>query len=613
MSEFQTQASVSAWCFAPIALVKRAERRVQLIPQTRFCLPVSSHRVLTILIYTYLHHTMSLTKTISPASSVPNITELRRQLQYGNNHPTFSDDIKMFRKNYRTPSGLVGMDLYDWSSPQHQAALEEMTNAYLEQEGRGNLYWPDDRTSANLNILQYSRDHSKIKTLTKQLMFRLNQQQYRNHKYKGKERSGGDETHERDRSVTDPINVDGSDSKSNNPFGSHPGIWIKYDTVGKSSSSEKNRVSSTTAQANPASVGVSVNVSGTKDADEEDVYTVPLSPEPLTSTKQHRITTLQFPSQSAGSSDATASSNKRAAEPVDCNQTATSSKRTRPSSFKPNGDGSYSLPTYAAKKSAPGYMPRNSPRGRKARQKPDCATDEQIREAIGSPTESEIQVTTEQDEAQGQLSNASTDTHVENVSPNLGDQAGQPSTESGSKSTIEPENTTTSAATPLNTAINPLYSSVPPTPTSMEGSIQPATNEATPPKPTPAPKPTISFVYSVISSRVPILQTKLWQPKGKFQDKTLANVFHELELDENVHGLVFTLEGPGCRSEGGQIDRDDEVSFEGMKRMFNKQIRACVASHASNSKPLLFEFEIEPLKGEEPARGPEAEEEDFIW
>ncbi|KAF2496206.1 hypothetical protein BU16DRAFT_561040 [Lophium mytilinum] len=577
---------------------------------------------------------MSPTKTIGSASSVPNITELRRQLQYGNGHPTFSDDVKMFRKNYRSPSGLVGMDLYEWSSQQQQTALDEMTETYLEKEGRGNLYWPDDETSTNLNVLQYSRDRSKIKTLVKQLMFRLNQQQYRNHKYKGKERSGADETHERGRSATDPIHVDGSNTKPNNPFGSHPGVGIKYDTVGKSSSSEENRAIRATAHASSTSVGLHVNIANTKDADEDDVYTVPHSPKPLPSTvclqhtmclvaefdrsadiakKQRRITTLHFPSRGAETSDATMPSLKRAAEPIDHTQRATSSKKTKPTASKPKDDGLYFPPTYPARKSALGYMPRNSPRGRKVLQKPGRATDEQVREAIGSPTDTEIQVTCEQDEAQAQLSNTSTDTQGGNVLPELGDQAGHASTESGSKTVIDPEITTTPAATLSKTVGGVPQLSVIRTPASMEESMQLAANQTALPSPSPGLKSTVSFVYSVISSRVPIYQTKGWQPKGKFQDKTLAEVFLELLLDENVHGIVFTLEGPGCRREGDPIDRDDEMSFESLKRMFNKQIRACVASHAGNSKPMLFEVEIEPLKGEEVPKGVEADEADIEW
>jgi hypothetical protein len=48
-----------------------------------------------------------------------------------------------------------------------------------------------------------------------------------------------------------------------------------------------------------------------------------------------------------------------------------------------------------------------------------------------------------------------------------------------------------------------------------------------------------------------------------------------------------------------EIDRDDEANFEGMKKDFNKLIKACVASHGVSGKPLRFCFEIEPLKGEE--------------
>jgi len=106
---------------------------------------------------------MSSPKSKVVASSIPSITALRQQLEYGDPHlsrcSTFYDDVRAFRKKYRTHDGSSGVSLYNWKSPEHQAGLTEMTDAYLDKEGNGALYWPDDDTSPNRNNLLYSQDH----------------------------------------------------------------------------------------------------------------------------------------------------------------------------------------------------------------------------------------------------------------------------------------------------------------------------------------------------------------------------------------------------------------------------------------------------------------------
>jgi len=97
------------------------------------------------------------------ASSIPTITALREQLDYGDSHLSrcnaFYDDVRTFRKRYRTHDGSSGISLYNWKSPEHQAGLKEMTEAYLDKEGNGALYWPDGDTDPNRNKLRYSQDH----------------------------------------------------------------------------------------------------------------------------------------------------------------------------------------------------------------------------------------------------------------------------------------------------------------------------------------------------------------------------------------------------------------------------------------------------------------------
>lgn len=110
-----------------------------------------------------VHMATSQTSTAS-AHSLPRVTALRELLGYGDLNPRssiFSDDIRSFGRKFQTSDGLAGSDLLEWKSPRHQAALEEMTDAYLERDKNGYLFWPDDKESVNFNSLQYSRDHAQ--------------------------------------------------------------------------------------------------------------------------------------------------------------------------------------------------------------------------------------------------------------------------------------------------------------------------------------------------------------------------------------------------------------------------------------------------------------------
>ncbi|KAF2813323.1 uncharacterized protein BDZ99DRAFT_474002 [Mytilinidion resinicola] len=137
------------------------------------------------------------------------------------------------------------------------------------------------------------------------------------------------------------------------------------------------------------------------------------------------------------------------------------------------------------------------------------------------------------------------------------------------------------------------------------------THQATPTTPR-LPRPKLNYSYSIIFSRTPVLSTKNWYPQGSFQDKTLAQVFLDLELDVNVRGVVFTLEGPDLRYEGGLIDRGDETKFQVMKRNLTRWINICSDSHRGTSEPLDLFIDIEILRDEE--EGLHVDEEDAeIW
>ena len=108
---------------------------------------------------------MSRSASTSPkiaAARIPSITALRNELGYGDQKlprcAAFYDDTRAFRKKFRTSHGIAGVDLHDWKSPEGQTGLTQMTFAYLDKEGNGGLFWPDDEASPNYNRYQYTKD-----------------------------------------------------------------------------------------------------------------------------------------------------------------------------------------------------------------------------------------------------------------------------------------------------------------------------------------------------------------------------------------------------------------------------------------------------------------------
>ena len=88
-------------------------------------------------------------------------------------------------------------------------------------------------------------------------------------------------------------------------------------------------------------------------------------------------------------------------------------------------------------------------------------------------------------------------------------------------------------------------------------------------------KPSVTFIYRVIHSQnTSEKHVQTWQPRGRFQDKSLADLIEELPFDDStdVRGLVFTIDLPGMQAVE-RILRDNEDGFESMKRLINRSIR----------------------------------------
>jgi hypothetical protein len=85
----------------------------------------------------------------------------------------------------------------------------------------------------------------------------------------------------------------------------------------------------------------------------------------------------------------------------------------------------------------------------------------------------------------------------------------------------------------------------------------------------------------------------------------------ELHLKEDVKGLMFTVEGPGLKAVE-EIRRDDETGFDSLRRQIKKVIRGQLASRGVPGPPLVFEMEIEPMRGEAARGNEESDDEDFV-
>lgn len=83
-------------------------------------------------------------------------------------------------------------------------------------------------------------------------------------------------------------------------------------------------------------------------------------------------------------------------------------------------------------------------------------------------------------------------------------------------------------------------------------------------------KPSVTFIWRVVHSRMPKVVTERWQPQGRFRNKALRECLGELPSG-GVQGLIFTIEGPGI-SMVERIPHDDEDGFESMKRYINRVI-----------------------------------------
>ncbi|KAK2015519.1 hypothetical protein LZ32DRAFT_602165 [Colletotrichum eremochloae] len=576
-------------------------------------------------------------------TAVPTITALRQELNYGDAKSlqcqAFYDDLRAYRKKFVSSNGLEGSLLYDWKSRDHQSALAEMTRSFLNRDGNGQRYWPDDETSAHYNGLRYSSDQARIKRILKQLFFRLNLQQHRNAKYK---KNKGEEVNPKKRSgktPSDAIDLDQIAEGSSNVLGSDP------EDSPRSAKDPHITISSdgNTANVIDPSLSGSQNHPGSTQELRKDPYYTYETPEP-------RFEPLQGQPM-FGTMRVT---------PMGQTRRSFSRSEDEPRAKRAKIGGSSYMETLSVSTELNGnhaevVASRISPRRRRQqRQFPDMVS---IEEACRSPTSTTssavigdveasglsaeplvnepstafqppprpFQATTEHDLDEESLNNFISNV-VEEHNVELGayvPEGGlQPSgTNTAPLAEMLPDRTALaprSLASPTTgDAPSPRPSSAPAPPTAskdQEGIVDAAKKDKGVSMGPPARKPLVEFVYRVIT-RQPAYRGDPWVPTGNFRDKTISELETELPIRVGAADLValrFVLLHVGSETRAEQIvPRGHDEMFAAAKRYFDGVIRSCIARTPSGARTLI-EFEIEAMTDDKPVVD-DTFEEAFDW
>ncbi|KAF4784844.1 hypothetical protein HER10_EVM0013166 [Colletotrichum scovillei] len=601
-----------------------------------------------------------MANTISPAS-IPPITQLREQLDYGDPHlprcQAFYDSVRAFRKTYETSQGWEGNTIHEWRIREHRSALAEMARAFLELHGNGQLFWPDDNTKGKANKFKYSTDGARIRRIMQQLFWRLNLQQHRNEKYKkNKEKASSvDRMSGRGLSHEDPIDVDVFEDRPESPS-----------TSGKPSASSSNTFVNSTIHpqhTDPSVIDPNLGDAEQRLPDERavgsDPYRVPESPEIHVQNAPQDLYTFASISSAAPNDD------RQFAPYADMGPPP---KRPRLDKAKPSRIITIKAPKKPrAEKPAIGLRThRSSPRKRTIRQQPNSATPEQLLE-LDSPPSSEIaddlipsepqpvpdaalstglrvrlnpfRATVENVTDEEFATNAYVDERIiqlrketemhqpqpeETCNKNEPPAPVQPA-EAAPDTPLTPHPTVTAAPQNEKSA-----AALPEAVKSAEAIVQQPPSVQQPPPIAQQPpivdrqlkdasvRPLeVDFMYRVVTS-YPTRQSCIWEPEGSFRSKTLAEVVEELpklplrfEWSE-LNYLLFRLEARNT-AVAESVPCGKEGKFESLKRSLTRFIRACIAE-TPPGESLSVLLEIEPLTSLDAVKkAEELEDIDFDW
>ncbi|KAL2192292.1 hypothetical protein P885DRAFT_82332 [Corynascus similis CBS 632.67] len=482
-----------------------------------------------------------------------------------------------------------------------------MTVAYLEKEGNGMLFWPDDKSSDNYNKYQYSKDHVRIKQLVKQLFFRLNQQQFRNKKYKNKADSNNKSADSRGHSETTAIDVDAIVVESIRPL---------TDPAVKFSEPSPTEVSRFDRPYGGQELGLQEEV---QLGDADDVYAVPASPPRMRQFEsENEPLKKKHPPTSANESPQDRLSKRQKLQ----QRSSGSARDDEPSVKSPTGqtwksprarrivrrEGYHGLdvlnefidPTLEGFRLNTSDLPHqaSSPRVSKT--------------TFKSPADTSTNDPVQSDELRGKAQEDRT------LLPEL-EARSSPRSSPGNEDGLNLDRDQAYLGA-VHVALTPSH----PGNLGISGNTdnqpkQPLVRPSTSPTPGPGgsasggrgeggsgsgSKFSIEFIYRIVLSRTPKTVTERWTPQGRFQDKTLAQLLKELPFHDNSdesQGLIFTIDSP-CMTTTERILNNDEGGFLSLKGYINREIRAWLARQrrlgVETQPRLLVDILIERMSDE---------------
>ncbi|KXH41655.1 hypothetical protein CNYM01_09832 [Colletotrichum nymphaeae SA-01] len=555
-----------------------------------------------------------MSSSVNP-TSIPPISTLRQKLGYGDSHSanyqsiSFYESVRAFRKTFVTSQGYEGSAMHDWKSSEHQSALEEMAQAFLDCDGNGTRLWPDEPVQDSLNKLKYSVHGTRIKRILKQLFWRMNLQQHRNEKYR------------KNKGKTGNIHIRTFDGR-----GSH-GDPIDVDEI-----EESLKGSSALGMLGTSSLArIDMTAARSRSFDLSEIDSTSEEPQELLEWQREVGTDLQHKPEGHGQGVENTSDQNPFAGPTEDRQFAPYAEMnpSEPPTKRPRVDSiDSSHQTSKEKRDNTPVGPRGSRTSSRKRQEPQrdgFATGQRLSEALQAM---EDECSLERDagaiscEANLEVPDSSftgvrgePGLHIrENNAENVTDR--ETSTDAFADEMISQLNAETEMHSLQHEEVITSTETSAPADTSRQMSpaverkktvsfladmrrsetmaVEP--NESIDsPQTTPLRQARVKFVYRIIT-RYPTRRSCIWKPRGSFRTKTLAELEDELPLQFERSELKYLL----IRLEARDTHADQIVScgredeFDALKRHLVDFIRCCIAESLPDEVVSVF-IDIEPL------------------
>ncbi|KAH6990787.1 hypothetical protein BKA56DRAFT_610367 [Ilyonectria sp. MPI-CAGE-AT-0026] len=540
------------------------------------------------------HHSFSRIKV----TNIPVITDLRKELDYGHAHErrdiVFYNTVRSYIFTFTSSKGIPGADLLRWKFRPHQSGLLEMATQFLDHDGKGAYFWPDDPASANHGKLRYSEEPRRIKRLLVQLFFKINQQ----HKWKGSHKTmPSSQSSERLSPRLSP-----NRQESDNPS------WSATNSQHRSSEVRQ-----------PADVNNRQRGHSVEDAIDVDSFafyeSFAADQKPDQSAWDDATMSTPEPSYSSQSflplpreafDDDAQGSREEASEPRMNAPMASMAPMNDVfdglSNLRSDAPVASERATNGMKRPAPHEHDDDVPRTKRSRSQ-NPPNDEELSSGPASveALDSQCPLTTAAPvPARGSDDSQGTNAETEQVPPPLSMPGELP------KDAAEEDSQTTQS----RNESHPLPRTVP------DSDAEPKLT----PKPHPEHEPEnesskqrraspkVNLIFSVNVSQT---LNKLWSPRGTFQQKSLGDLEQELPIQGNFRGLHFLLEAPGNKGFEAEILLGDEVAFQSMKNRFQKRVMEIRRNHTGSTEMLYFEITITPLRDED-GEGEESLDDDLI-